>query len=482
MTFSTELKTPPDPAFASLVESFTSDAARRSELSAEQERNLVQAVREGFAAIAQEALVESRESLHFIASCAPTKLVVSIFERGLPIDDALARRDPRWQSLLENVDAAHWRLHGTAGSELRLIVNRPPGLDAPETAPPVAEEDVPLAPLQEYAIRRFQRSDAPGVARAFYLTYGYAYDLSAVYVPERLIELNESHRYVSIVAVTARGDVVGHYALAREGDEPIADACGAVVVPAHRGRDLLNRLRDRAETEAIALGLAGYYSEPVTDHPRTQHASESFGAKACGITLGEAPRGFIARHLQLSTTTQRQSCMLYVKPLRAREARTIYASPRHRAMIEAIYEQLGLPVVLSDGAPSKARGRLHEGITRSDAIGTIEIEVVGEETPDLARQAAEDLRATSRLGALYASLPLEDPGTPALCDAMESYGFFFSGVGPWMLGGKDALRLQMPLTPIDLSGLVVIGDFGKRLLDYVASERERRTADRAPLS
>ena len=148
--------------------------------------------------------------------------------------------------------------------------------------------------------------------------------------------------------MTGDGEVVGHYALAREADEPMADAAGAVVVPAHRGRNLFNRLRDRAETEAIELGLAGYYSEPVTDHPLTQRASESFGAKACGITLGEAPRGFIARHMELSTTTQRQSCMLYVKPLRPREPRTVYAPPRHRAMIAAIYEQLGLPVAMSE--------------------------------------------------------------------------------------------------------------------------------------
>ena len=56
---------------------------------------------------------------------------------------------------------------------------------------------------------------------------------------------------------------------------------------------------------------------------------------------------------------------------------------------------------------------------------------------------------------------------------MESYGFFFSGVGPWMLGGRDALRLQMPLTPIDLSALTIVGEFGKELAEYVAAERDR---------
>jgi hypothetical protein len=481
LSVATELKVPPDGSFSSLIETFVADAARRAELTDERRRSLVTAAKEGFTAIVKEALAESREPIQLVASCTPSELTLSFFERGLPVDDAFARRDPRWSALCACVDAAHWRLHGTAGSELQLIVNRPPRLTESSPTAPVAEEDVPLAPPQEYTIRRFLPDDAPGVARAFYLTYGYAYDASAVYVPQRLIELNEEGRYISIVAVTAEGDVVGHYALAREARQPIADACGAVVVPAHRGRALLNRLRDRAEQEAIALGLAAYYSEPVTDHPRTQHASESFGAKACGITLGEAPRGFIARHLELSATSQRQSCMLYVKPLHDREPRAIYPPPHHRAIVAAIYDELGLPVVLLEGAPPKGRGRFHEGITRSDAVGTLEIESVGKETPELARQAAADLRATLRLGALYASLPLEDPGTPALCEAMEDYGFFFSGVVPWMLGGKDALRLQLPLTPIDLSELVVIGDFGRCLLEYVALERERRAPDRAKI-
>jgi hypothetical protein len=294
-----------------------------------------------------------------------------------------------------------------------------------------------------------------------------------------LIELNESGRYVSIVAIDAAGDVAGHYALSREGNAPIADACGAVVLPAHRGRDLLNKLRDRAEAEAIALGLAAYYSEPVTDHPRTQHASESFGAKACGITLGEAPRRFIARHMELSTTSQRQSCMLYVKPLQRREARTVYPPPHHRATIAAIYEQLKLPItpLAVSRSQQTGRGAFYTAITRADGIATVNVASIGSQTAELVRQTVEDLRATNRLGAIYLSLPLEDPGTPQLCEALERAGFFFSGVGPWMLGGKDSLRLQLPLTPIDLSQLVVIGDFGRRLLDYIASERERCTAE-----
>lgn len=475
VTFISELKIPPQRSFGSLVAKFADDAAERGELTPQQRRGVTGAVQRGFETIVATALAQARDPIRIVATCTPAHLTLALFERGLPMDDAYARRDPHWNELANEVDEVHWRSHGSAGSELRLRVNRLHGIAGARAEAPVMDEAVPLAPEQAYIVRRFEPGDAPGIARAFYQTYGYAYDLCAVYVPERLIELNASGRYVSIVAVTGSGDVVGHYALAREGNEPIADASGAIVLPAHRGRDLLNRLRDRAEREAIALGLAAYFSEPVTDHPRTQHASESFGAKACGITLGEAPRSFIARHMDLSTTTQRQSCMLYVKPLQPRERRTIYAPPHHREIVANIYEQLDLPVDFTAGTAPMGRGLFHTSIARGDAVATIEVEEIGPATAELVSQAVKDLRATCRLGAIYASLPLEDSGTPALCEALESQGFYFSGVGPWMAGGKDSLRLQMPLTAIDLSSLVVIGEFGKVLLDYIAAERSRHS-------
>src|SRR5579862_4113163 len=187
--------------------------------------------------------------------------------------------------------------------------------------------------------------------------------------------------------------------------------------------------------------------------------------------------------MELSATTQRQSCMLYIKPLQRREPRTIYPPPRHRAIIVAIYDRLQLPVTVAEPrAPVAKRGAVHTAITRADGIATIDIATIGLETAELIGQTIEDLRATNRLGAIYVSLALEDPGTPALCEALEHSGFFFSGVGPWMLGGGDSLRLQMPLTTIDLTQLVVIGDFGRRLLDYIASERERCTALRATMA
>jgi len=464
--FRLELVVPPDVAFADLVGLHVSDACNRAELEKEASENLTAASTAGFTAIVEQAMVESRDPIRVIVDSTPSELKVRIHERGLPLDAATTRRDPAWNSIATRVDSMHWHARGSSGTELELIVHHKPNERA--DVPPQPTEGVPLAPPQNYTIRRFEPKDAPAVARAFYLTYGYHYDFPAVYEPRRLVALNASGRYISIVAAGEDGEIAGHYALSREPGAPIGDGCGAIVLPAHRGRDLLNKLRVGMEQEALRLGLAAYFSEPVTDHPRTQHASESFGAKPTGITLGCAPQSFLAKHMELSATTQRQSTMLYFKILKPAEKRTIYAPPNHEAMLKKIYANLGIAATWKEGKASHEAGAMRTQLNRPDAVATIDVLKVGKESAAALRQTIEDLRALAHLGALYLRLPLDDPGTPELSNVAQSCGLFFSAAGPWMLEGRDALILQLPLTPIDFSTLTVVSDFGKELLGYIA--------------
>ncbi len=465
MQFRVELAVPPDAAFAPLVRAAVADACERAELDPARHDDLTTAAAGGFLAIVEQAMVESSEPVRVILQTMPDQLRVRIRERGLPLDSAGARRDPAWTQIAAKVDAMHWHVHGASGSELELVMNHAPSAQR-EEAPP-ASDDVPLAPPQEYSIRRFEPADARAVARAFYLTYGYHYDFPAVYEPRRLAALNASGRYISTVAVGQDGEIAGHYALSRELDQPIGDGCGAIVLPAHRGRDLLNKLREGMEKEAQRAGLEAYFSEPVTDHGRTQHASESFGAKATAITLACAPRSFLAKHMELSATSQRQSTMLYYKILKTPAPRVLYAPQPHAHILAKIYQNLGILAEFAGPEPASGNGAMRTTMNRSDAVATIDVTRVGTDSATSLRQNIEDLRSLAHLGAIYVRLPLEDPATPGLSTVAESCGLFFSGAAPWALEGRDALVLQLPLTPIDLSALTVIGDFGKELLAYI---------------
>jgi hypothetical protein len=474
--FTVELIVPSDVAFAPLVQKVIADACERAELNKAHQKNLTAAASDGFTAIVEQAMVESREPMRVIARNSPSELRVQIRERGLPLDKTSAQRDPVWERIATKVDSAHWHARGASGSELELTVRHGPG--AADEAPPT-DEEVPLAPAQSYTVRRFQPADAAEVARAFYLTYGYHYDFPAVYEPRRLTALNAADRYISIVAVGEDGEIAGHYALSREEGQPIGDGCGAIVLPAHRGRDLLNLLRKGMEDEARRLGLAAYFSEPVTDHGRTQHASESFGAKAIAITLGCAPQSFLAKHMELSATSQRQSTMLYFKILKPAEPRIVYAPAAHAEILKRIYANLKIPAQFREGEAAKGSGAMRTSVNRADATAMIDVLKIGADSAAALRQAIEDLRKLAHLGAIYVRLPLDDPGTPELCAVAESCGLFFSGAGPWMLDGRDALILQLPLTKIDLSALTVVGDFGKELLVYIEVASKKQATSRS---
>jgi hypothetical protein len=161
---------------------------------------------------------------------------------------------------------------------------------------------------------------------------------------------------------------------------------------------------------------------------------------------------------------------VFFKALAPREARPIYAPPEHCAIVEQTYVNLGVPVHLREADAASGDTDLHISVSRSEGYASIDILKAGASSVEHLTQAVADVRALRHLGALYINIPLEDPAAPALCEAAQAMGFFYCGVIPWWLGGRDALRLQLPLTPIDLSQVTIAGDFGARLKAYIADQ------------
>jgi hypothetical protein len=467
VAFEAELGLPADPVFLSLLRSFVSETCACG-LGEAQRTAFVEACELGFRTIVGETLVAQRDPIRAVARCKPSVFELSLVERGLPIDDAHARRDPRWNDILARVDEAHWVTHA-GGSELRLHVHRDDVVHA-ETPEAEAPQTVPQAPAQEYTIRRFVPADGIGVARCFYEAWGRHYIIKAMYAPERLAALNSSGELASFVAVDRDGEVAGHYALHRYPGVPIAEGGCAAVRTAHRGRELAERMRIAAEHAAPGLELELLYFEPVTDHVFTQKLNEKLGAHVCAISLGISPASLTQPGMEISVTHQRQSLMLYAKSLAEPQRRTVFVPLRHQAMVARIYAGLGIPISFGDAGPDdSAGGTLHAGANAGKRVGTIAIERIGAQTIAAALQALEDMRVAQHLAAIYVRVPLADPAAPRLTEALEDAGCFFSGVEPGILESGDALRLQYVSKPLDLSQLSILSPFGRELLDYVAS-------------
>jgi GNAT superfamily N-acetyltransferase len=468
--FQITLGVPPSKDFESVVAAVVADAIRRIGLADEPSQSVRDGVVNAFRLIVEDAMNDCAEPIRLHLAESAEAFRVSLHEKGVPLDKTRAARDPRWNEILQCCDRAAWHWHGKAGTELRLTFA--------QTALPAAgvareaHDAVAASPsaAHAYTVRRFRPEDAHGVVRVFHASYGYGYDVPSAYEPRRLCELNKAERYISFVAVDENGDIAGHYALDREPGAPIAEGCGAVVDPRHRGQHLLERLREAAEAHARAIGLSAFFTEPVTDHAVTQNESERMGARITAISLGFSPRTMLARHMDLTSTKQRQSLTLYVKPLLPPEPRTVYAPARHREVLAELYARLQIPLTMREGSEPGGEGSLHVSIVKASGNATITVERVGKETISVVRQAAADAVALGSLGVIYAMLPLSDPGTPALAEVLERDGFIFSGLAPWMIDGKDALRLQRLLEPVDTSELTIASDAGRRLLAYIEAK------------
>jgi anti-sigma regulatory factor (Ser/Thr protein kinase) len=470
----------------SLVSAYAREVAKISGLDEAGREALVQAVQEACKNITSAAFdPEDPGILRLKASLGPTTLTLSIFEQGLPLDATLAptgaegvqtMKAPGWHAMRHTVDEAHWFNHGREGSELRLVMHRPQAhvtehLEEADLLPTRQNES--RAPEQEYFIRRLMPSEAIQVSQCIYRAYGYSYPNDDMYYPDRIVHLNETGQLVSIVAVDEAASIVGHIALERPDLGPVAESGQAVVMPAHRGRHIVEKMRAFLEDEGRRIGLVHVYSEPVCSHVFSQRANEEIGSRVCGVRLGVIPQSVTFKKIKTKPLPQRESCMIYVKYLQIPPKSVIHAPPHHRAMIERLYEHLGTPVEILEAGRATGHSLLRVSFDRQWSYGLIRVDGIGARTAAEIVQAKRDLFTTLGADVVYLELSLSLPETPYLCIAAEDDGFFFSGVIPSFTKVGDVLRLQCLNVELDTALLQIASPLGREIVSYAEAERGR---------
>ncbi len=382
----------------------------------------------------------------------------------------------------QSVDESTWIHRGPEGKELILTMHREQTdvtqeLSDDELAP--FRDDEPEAEPQDYIIRHLQEHEAIHVSRCIYRAYGYSYPNGDLYYPERVVRMNRTGELISAVAVTETGGIVGHYALERPDLGSVAESGQAVVVPAHRGRGLMLRMRRFLEEEARRLELFGVYGQPVTSHPFSQRVNERFGSKVVGLTLAILPRSLRFKRMRTEPLDQRESAMLYFRPLVARPLCRVYVPDHHREMVERIYDEVGLPAEFGTPRTFEGCGSATVRFLPSFRVGFIRIARAGADSSADMRRALRDLCDIGEAEAVFLELPLAQAATPDLCVEAEAAGFFFSGLGPGFLPDGDSLRLQYLNVPLGFSRLQIHNPFGRELLSYIAAECGRVSRSRS---
>ena len=323
--------------------------------------------------------------------------------------------------------------------------------------------------MAQYTIRRFCSDDAAGVTRLVEGVYGDTYYPRELYNPDKIVELNEAEKLVSIVALDSAGEVIGHYALERPDLGAVAEASDAIVALDYRHHHLLEEMRPLLREEAKRLGLTGLVGYPVTNHIFSQKAEDHFGSHPCGIALGLWPRSF---HNMPEPLTQRMSFVVYFDYVRP-AAHVVHVASPHREMIARIYQQYGISYELCEVGPEVETGDMVMEHEPEVQTGTIRVRRAGANTASSLCETCENLCDGCGAKAVTLELPLAQPETAEVCRAAEEAGFFFCGLGPAFAADGDALLMQYLAEDLDLSLIEIENPFAKDLLAYVGRERDR---------
>jgi hypothetical protein len=373
------------------------------------------------------------------------------------------------------VDEVHWLAFGPDGKALQIrkwLHEKHVAEQATAASLAPFHDDAPLAPQQTYEIRRLQEDEAVQVSQLMYRAYGNTYFNSDVYYPERVAAQNAAGAVVSIVAQAADGSIVGHYALEKNQDGPVAETGQAVVDPAHRGRGLLNRMKDAVLVEAQKSELLGWYADAVAVHTLTQKSNVDHGGHLTGVDLGISPKTEEFRGIA-ATQPQRVTCLLYFHWLSSPAERTLYAPEQHREIIAEIYERLGCPVQFAAGVVPSGHGTLAVRMESNAARGMLRAEIIGADTVHAVRHATRDLVERTGAAVVFVDLPLADAATPPVAEALEAEGFGFAGVAPHFSSRGDLLRLVYLVEPLERDPIKTYDEPAARLVEYALADQVR---------
>jgi serine/threonine-protein kinase RsbW len=492
------LTVPNDPSYAEAAAVYAYEVAK---LMGFQEKDLKD-VRTGVAnaiihIIEQAFDPGQRASLEISCERVPMGLKIIIKDQGLPFGpaDALFREaniSPRSEATgatLEQSDLwdeVSFHNLGHEGKETHFIKYlQNPAHDYHEVC------EIPFASHEEstrvrspepvpFQVRPMLPSEAVDVARCFYRAYGYSFVFRQIYYPDRIVELNETGRISSVVAVTDRGEVIGHCAMVRwNGDRNAAELGFAVVKPEYRGQGCLYRLTEYLVNKAKSDGLQALHVLAATNHTHSQRVAHKFGLNPSGLLVGLAPATVSFKGLT-TTLAQRESYLVCFRFLQEPKILPLFVPERHKAFVTELYRNLGVEprfaVPAGDESEfAQAHSRVNTTYFTPSGFGFIEIEEFGSDIVSEVRAAVRDL-CVKGIEAIELYCDMTNPLTYSLAEQFEELGFFIGGIKPLSSRGEALILQYLNNISMDYTLIKTASEQGERIRSHIRACDPNQTA------
>ena len=332
------------------------------------------------------------------------------------------------------------------------------------------DHELPVEPGQRFVVDRFKPEDALGVASLFYAIYGPEYPFETYYVPERIIAENANGNIFTIVARTAKGDIIAHGALYRSSPpHPALYEMGQYLVlkPYRTTFAAFKINKYLAEVLVPTVPLCGYFGEAVCHHEATQKTCRNVGALETALELDLMP----AESYQKDAGTMERVSCLYCY-------RSVHDQPQ-RVQVPAVYEkamaflaaELGLErqyVAAAGHPPADSRSRIDSRFFRFAGVGRCNVFTLGadfaERVSDLEKQAEQEQTVVLQL-----FLNLNQPWVGAATDYLRSKGYCLGGYLPrWF--DTDGLLMQKIKSRPAFDALKLYSERARGLLQLVRQD------------
>ncbi len=327
-----------------------------------------------------------------------------------------------------------------------------------------------VEPGQSFVVDTFRPEDAVGVASLFYSVYGTEYPFETYYIPERIIDENANGNIYSVVARTAKGDIIGHGAIYRSSppNPTLYEVGQYLVLKSYRTTFAAFKL-NKFITENLVnrVPMCGYFAETVTHHAFTQKAGVKAGAKEVALELDLMPAESYEKD---AGTTQRISCLVFFRSFQDRP-QSVHVPAVYEKALEFLGSDLGLnrEYVPDAGArPTQSRTHLESRFFRHAGIGRANVMTLGTDfqtvVKDLETQAEHEHAVVTQL-----FIDLNQPGVGTASEYLRSQGYCLGGYIPrWF--DSDALLMQKLKTRPAFDSLNLYSERARRLLQLVRQD------------
>ena len=333
-----------------------------------------------------------------------------------------------------------------------------------------------IEPGQEVEVAVMRPQDAPGVTALFRAVYGEDYPVKTYYQPEALAEANRKGDIISTLAITPRGDVVGHNGMFRIAPCPKVYESGAgLVLPAYRNTArLFFRMADLGTRATLDFGGEGAFGEQVCNHVFTQKVATALGHVVMGLAVDLMP---LDPYKKEKSSLGRVSSLLGFQTLKP-HPHAVHLPPVYADFMRFLYEGFDDARSLETASEQPVREALSEmsgetipfaGVTR------ITVRRIGEDFP-AALGGWEDQAHAAGVVVYQVWLKLTDPCLGWAVDRLREKGYFLGGVLPrWF--DEDGLLMQRLVHPPDWEAQQILHERSQAITKFIREDWERVTGN-----